>query len=197
VEVDLREDEVEGVHRLVTSLVAPRPIGWISTVNGDGTPNLAPYSYFNLVHTDPPVVMFAAEDREGRVKHTPTNAIDTGEFVVNLVTEDLAERMDHSAVTFDESASEFETVGLAAEPAETLDAPRVAAAAAHLECTVLETKRVYSSTLVFGEVRYVDVAEELLRDGKIDAREIDGVGRLGGPYFTGIDVLSLTRTTEY
>jgi len=194
-ETNLREEI--GVHRLLTSLVAPRPIGWISTVDADGAANLAPYSYFNLVHTDPAVVMFAAEDADGEMKHTPSNAIETGEFVVNLVTEAVAEQMEQTARPLASGESKFKSANLEAVPATTVDAPRVAASTAHLECTVSDTKQVHGSTLVFGDILYVRVDDGLLTDGKVDARKINAVGRLGGPYFTGIDRLSLTRSTEY
>lgn len=196
-DVDLRNEDVDDVHRLVTSFVVPRPIGWISTRDTDGGANLAPYSYFNLVHTGPPVVVFAAEDEDGRVKDSPTNAIDTGEFVVNLVTERLGERMDRTAAPLDTARDEFEYAGLERAPARTVDAPRVAEADAHLECTLYDTQRIYSSTLVFGEVQYVRVDEALCTDGRIDAQKVDAVGRLGGPYFTGIDRLPLERSYEY
>ena len=195
-ETDLRED-VPGVHRLVTSLVAPRPIGWVSTVDEADVPNLAPYSYFNLVHTDPPVVMFAAEDDGDRVKDTPTNALATREFVVNLVTEPLAAQMDRTARAAAPGENEFDEAGLEAVPATTVDAPRVAEAAAHLECVVVDTTRVHRSTLVFGEVQYAHVDDGLLTDGAVDARKVDAVGRLGGPYFTRVDRLPLTRSTDY
>jgi len=194
-ETDL--SDASGVHRLLTSLVAPRPIGWISTVDADGVPNLAPYSYFNLVHTNPAVVMFAAEDADGDLKDTPSNVIETGEFVVNLVTEAVAERMEHTARPLISEQNEFESAGLDAVPATTVEAPRVADSAAHLECVVSDTKRVHGSTLVFGDVQYVHLDDDLLTDGKADARRIDSVGRLGGPYFTGVDRLSLTRSPEY
>ena len=195
-ETDLRED-VSGVHRLLTSVVTPRPIAWTSTVDEAGVPNLAPYSYFNLVHTDPPVVMFAAEDDGGRRKDTPSNAVDTGAFVVNLVTEPLADRMDRTSRAAPPAVNEFEEVGLEAVPATTVDVPRVAEAAAHLECVVRDTKRIYGSTLVFGDVQYARVDDDLLTDGRVDAAKVDAVGRLGGPYFTRVDRLSLTRRTDY
>lgn len=194
-ETDLRGDT--DVHRLLTTLVAPRPIGWISTVDADGVRNLAPYSYFNLVHTDPPVVMFAAEDGGDGLKDTPSNAVETGAFVVNLVTEALGERMDRTAREAAAAENEFESAGLDETPAATVDAPRVAASAAHLECAVRDTKRIHESTLVFGDVEYVHVDDDLLTDGTVDARKVDAVGRVGGPYFTGVDRLSLTRSTDY
>ncbi|MCD2203379.1 flavin reductase family protein [Halobacterium sp. KA-6] len=195
-ETDLRGD-TPGVHRLLTSLVAPRPIGWISTIDTSGVSNLAPYSYFNLVHTDPPVVMFSAEDGDDGLKHTPANAIETGEFVINLVTEALAEAMEHTAHPASAAESEFKSAGLEEAPSVVVDAPRVAASAAHLECELRDTKKIHGSTLIFGDVRHVHVDEDLLTDEAIDARKVDAVGRLGGPYFTGINQLSLTRRTDY
>lgn len=181
----------DAVYRTLSSLVVPRPIGWISTVSDDGEVNLAPYSYFNAVSNDPPTLMFSASNSGGELKDTPQNALDTGEFVFNLVTEDLAETMD--ATSHSGEGSEFERVGLGREPSETVAPPRVADAKATLECEVSESLEVGSNTLVFGEVTLFHVDESLVSDGDVEASNVDAVGRFGGPYYTRTDLLEFQR----
>jgi flavin reductase (DIM6/NTAB) family NADH-FMN oxidoreductase RutF len=185
------EEEPESVYRTLSSLVVPRPIGWISTLASDGTDNLAPFSYFNAVTNHPPTVMFSASDREGERKDTPRNALETGEFVANLVTRDLLSRMDVTATHTGES--EFDLASLERVPAETVTPPRVGEARAHLECEVIDSLRIGTNTLVFGQVRLFHVDDSLLTDGKVDSAKVDAVGRCGGPYYTGIDLLSFHR----
>lgn len=181
----------DGLYRTMTSLVVPRPIGWISTVDGTGRDNLAPFSYFNAVSARPPVVMYSVGDRDGRPKDTARFALETGEFVANLVTEGVLERMDATSAAVD--GSEFDTAGIEREPARRVAPPRVADALACLECEVVESLRLGSHTIVFGEVNHLFVDDALLTEGKVDTRKVDAVGRLGGPFYTGIDRLEFTR----
>lgn len=185
----------DSVYRSLTSLIVPRPIGWISTTAQDGTDNLAPYSYFNAIGSQPPVVMFSAGDHQGDLKDTARNAMDTEEFVYNLVTRDLIEDMDKTSAYVNES--EFKTANLEKIPSETISAPRVKKAAATLECEVIETNRIGSATVVFGEINLFHISESLVteEDGgkKVLAEKVDAVGRVGGHYYTGIDLLEFTR----
>jgi flavin reductase (DIM6/NTAB) family NADH-FMN oxidoreductase RutF len=190
---DLREDAPEDVYRTVTSAVVPRPIGWISTRTADGVDNLAPYSFFNAVSSGPPVVMFSAGRRDGRRKDSPTNAIESGEFVWNLVTEDVHEAMDATSASHPPEASEFDAAGIERAPSVAVDPPRVAAAHCSFECEVYESMDVYDNTVVFGEVIYVHADETILTDGKLDTRKIDALGRLGGPYYSSIDITDFER----
>lgn len=179
------------LYRTLTSLVIPRPIGWISTVDESGAINLAPYSYFNAVSSRPPVVLFSANERDGEMKDSSRNALDTGEFVVNLVTEDLLSAMDTTSTSAD--VDEFEAAGLDRSPSRTVAPPRVAAAKAHLECRVRETVQLGTHTVVFGDVTHISVDDSLLTNGAVDTLKVDAVGRLGGPYYTGINVLDFER----
>lgn len=185
------EAEADAMYRTLTSLVVPRPIGWISTVGADGRDNLAPFSYFNAVSSRPPVVLFSAGQRDGRPKDSARFALETGEFVANLVTEGLIEVMDATSAPVD--GSEFDAVGIERAPARIVEPPRVADALACLECTVVDSVELEANTVVFGEVGHVHVDESLLTDGKVDTRKVDAVGRLGGPFYTGIDRLEYTR----
>lgn len=192
-ELDPREHDRSDVYRIVTSTVVPRPIGWISTRTEDGVDNLAPYSYFNAVSSYPPVVMFSAGSVDGERKDTPRNAIESGAFVYNLVTEPFGEEMDETSARVDPEEDEFETAGVERAEAVTVDAPRVAEAAVSFECELYDSLQVYENTVVLGEVTYVHVDDEILTDGKVDSRKIDAVGRLGGPFYTAVDIMDLER----
>ena len=185
------QERPRSVYRTLSSLVVPRPIGWISTVSADGTDNLAPFSYFNAVGNSPPTVMFSAGDRDGQPKDTSQNALDTGEFVTNLVTEEFVPAMDKTSEAV--GGSEFDAGDIERTPAETVTPPRVANALAHLECEVADSIRIGGNTVVFGEVTFVHVDESLVSDGAVDAREIDAVGRFGGPFYTRTDLMDYTR----
>lgn len=180
------------MHRIITTLVSPRPIGWIST-RDDERDNLAPYSYFNVVSTSPPVVMFSGSTDDGEPKDAGRMAVETGEFVVNLVTEELAAQMDATSAPLGD-VSEFDFVGLERADAKTVDAPRVAGAAACLECTLYDTMEIHDNLVVFGAVEHISVDERLTTDGVVDMEKVDSVGRLGGPYYTRVDMLEVERT---
>lgn len=189
-EVDA-EANADAMYRTLTSLVVPRPIGWISTVGESGRDNLAPFSYFNAVSSDPPVVLFSAGTHEGRPKDSARFALETGEFVANLVTQDVIKSMDASSASV--SGSEFDSAGIDRTPARTVEPPRVGAAHACLECSVRDSLKIGDHTVVFGEVQHVFVDEALLTEGKVEARAVDAVGRLGGSFYTGVEPLDYTR----
>lgn len=190
------DEDPDAVYRTLTSLVIPRPIGWISTVDEDGNENLAPFSYFNAVSDRPPTVMFSAGDLDDGLKDTPRNALETEEFVANLATRDLVESVDKTSAYVDEN--EFDVAGLERTPAETVAPPRVASARAAMECEVSESLRIGRHTVVFGEVTLFHVDDSLTTDDdgtqKVEGAAVDAVGRCGGPYYTGIDLLDFTRT---
>ena len=171
--------------RVIKTAVSPRPIAWISTVDEDGNPNLAPFSSYNYVSSSPPVLVFNSGDREdGEIKDTPRNAIETGEFVVNVVTEELIEEMDLTAEALPTGESEFTHANVESAPSGTVAPPRVADALISMECTLYDSMRVYDRTVVLGDVVRYHVAEEAMKDGKVDSNLITTVGRLGGPYYT-------------
>lgn len=193
-ECPLADWDAESLHRLVSSIVVPRPIGWISSRDADGGGNLAPFSYFTVASTAPPVLALSFEPRDdGSRKDTPTNIEATGEFVYNLVTESLLEAVDLTSAPLEPDENEFGVADVTRAPAETVDVPRVAEAAAHFECTFEESLDMYGNTVTFGRVRHVHVADELLDGGEVDATLVDAVGRIGGPFYTGIDVLPTER----
>ena len=169
-------------HDPFKAIVAPRPIGWISTLDTAGRPNLAPYSFFNAVHSRPPMLAFTSES----MKHSAANAIATGEFVFNLCTRALFEAMNISSGALAEGASEFEAAGLATAPCRIVRAPRVAASPAALECRVVQSFRFHDMDgaplegwMIIGQVVGVHIDEACLRDGRFDTGAVQPLARCG------------------
>jgi len=186
-EFDPEEEGVGWCYRTLTSIVVPRPIGWISTTGTDGVDNLAPYSFFNVATTDPPTVLFAPGRRshaaDGRTD-TARNARETEEFVVNLVTTEFAEPMNETSATLDPGVSEFDHVGLERAPSTVVDPPRVAGVAAAMECSLREIQSVGAHELVLGEVVRFHLDDRLLTDDdRVDVTEVDAVGRLASSWY--------------
>ncbi len=180
--------------RIIKSAVSPRPIAWISTTSPDGVDNLAPFSSYNYVSSDEPVVLFNTPYAEGDdQKDTPRNALETEEFAVNVVTEPLAEQMDTTAASLEADESEFDFAEVDRAPCERIGPPRVADAVVTMECTLYDSMRIRDRLTIFGDVEYVHVADDVLTDGQIDAAKFDTVGRLGGPYYTVSDLLEFER----
>lgn len=184
------------IDRLIKTAVTPRPIAWVSTVGVDGVHNLAPFSSYTYISTATPVLVFNASDStDGTRKDTVRNAIDTDEFVVNTVTTALTEQMDSTAVSHPPAVSEFDVADVKRADSVVVEPPRVAEAVVSMECQVFETKEVFDKTMVFGEVVYFHVADTATTDGKIDSRNLNTIGRLGGPYYTEIRRLDIERST--
>lgn len=166
------------------ALVAPRPIGWFTSLNQDGSVNVAPYSYFNAVADDPPVVLFSSGGLS-RVKDTARNAVEQGEFVHNLVTWDLREKMNMTSEEVDEGVDEARLAGLELVPCELVKAPRIAASPASFECRTLQTVEVPQNgkddahLVVFGEVIGIHIRDDALEDGRFDPEAQKIIARLG------------------
>lgn len=193
--IDPTEQTNDENYRTMISATTPRPIGWISSVSTDGITNLAPFSHFNNVCAATPVIMFSVGtlNREG-LKDTAQNVFDTEEFVVNVVTEPLSEQMNRTADSIPTGESEFDYADV--EPAEShvVSPPRVADSMVSLECTLYDSQRVYTNDMFLGEVELIHISEDAMTDGRVDTEKIDSVGRLGGPFYTQLDRMSLTRS---
>ncbi|WP_430683002.1 flavin reductase family protein [Leptolyngbya sp. AN02str] len=174
-------------YRLLTSVVAPRPIAWVSSISSEGVPNLAPYSFFNAVAGFPPVILFSLSYRrkEPREKDTLRNVRETGEFVCNVVNETTAEAMVKSAADWPYGTSEFEAVQVEAASSVDVAPPRVAQAPVAMECKVTQIIPVEGATnvMVLGRVVRFHIQEELYlpEQGLVDTRQMRPVMRLGGP----------------
>lgn len=184
------------------SLVVPRPIGWISSQDADGRVNLAPYSFFNAVASNPPIVMFSANGvhYEGGLKDSAKNAEETGEFVCNLATYSLREKMNASSASLPRNSDEFQVAGLTPTPSRLVKPPRVAESPVHLECLWIKTVALpcnnpdEPNTVVFGKVIGIHIDDAVIKDGMIDTAALKPIARLGYMDYTVVDnVFSMNR----
>jgi len=174
-------------HNPFPALVAPRPIAWITTVGADGTTNLAPYSHYNIVSVDPPMVMFAPSDKEGQgsPKDTLRNVREIPEFVVNIATWRLRELINASSAVLAYGDSELERCALATAPSMLVRPPRVEGVPAALECRVFDTLRLpvgkggRASSIVIGQVVGIHIDDAMIVDGRVDALKLAQLARLG------------------
>lgn len=171
------------VNKLMTSLIIPRPIGWISTVDVNGIRNLAPFSAFNYVSHAPPMLMASFSPREGRPKDTLANIMATREFVVSLVTEELGEQMNCTSGNYPPDVDEFQVANLTPVPSVRVAAPRVGESPVNMECVLVQILELPRSTnvVVIGEVVLLEVADRILNErGTADPRKLKPLARVGG-----------------
>lgn len=195
------QHESRGMYKLLSAVVTPRPIAWVSTRATDGTPNLAPYSFFNVVCGTPPTLLFCPSYRDTpHPKDTLTNIQNTGEFVVNLVTTATVEAMNVTAVEVAPEVNEFERANLTQLPSKLVNVPRVKESPVNLECKLQQIIPVSEQTggayIVIGTVVYVHVDDDIYdaERGYIDFDAYDVVGRMGGASYTRTrDRFDLTR----
>ncbi|WP_254544276.1 flavin reductase family protein [Halomarina pelagica] len=181
--MEIDPSRTQSMYRTLSGAVVPRPIAWVSTTSEDGVDNLAPYSFFNVVSSAPPTLLFAPGDRPGGYTDTARNAIDTGEFVVNVVDRAMAEAMNATSATLRRGESEFEHAGVEAAPSTRVRPPRVAASPVSFECELTDFVEIGTGNAVFGEVVYAHVDDAVTTDGKLDVTKLDAVGRLAGSYY--------------
>lgn len=189
------------VYKLMIGSIVPRPIGWISTVDPAGVANLAPFSFFNAVASQPPTVAFspAIRSTDGGAKDTLRNLRSTGEFVVNIVTESLAEAMNLTSTEFPPEVDEFRSAGLTAAPSVSVSPPRVSESPIHFECRVEQIVEIGAGpgggSLVIGRIVHLHVDPAVLTgDDKIDLRALRPIGRLAGAAYCRVsDVFEMPR----
>ncbi len=177
------------VYRLLISSVVPRPIGWVSTIGLDGTLNLAPFSFFNAVGGNPPTILISVGQRKGDPKDTFRNIQDTGEFVVNIVNEELATAMNETAGEWEYHVNEFERAGVTAVPSIDVKPPRVAESPIAMEVKMTQIIPIDDThyTLILGRVVRFHIREGLRRsNGLIDATLLKPLARLGGDEYATI-----------
>ena len=183
----------EVIYPLLNSVVVPRPIAWVSTRSPDGVDNLAPHSFFTVSSVRPPVVQFTSVGAKDSLR----NATASGEFVVAFCTEELADRVNLTGTDYPADVSEFDAAGLTRAPSAVVSAARVAESPVNLECRVVGTHGFGSSTVVFGEVVWVDVDEVVLADGRPDIRLLRPVARLGADEWAGVGTVTSRRRIPY
>jgi flavin reductase (DIM6/NTAB) family NADH-FMN oxidoreductase RutF len=200
-EIDPSALEARSRHLLLTGLVVPRPIAWVSTVATDGALNLAPYSFFALVSSAPPTVVVSVGQRAGAEKDTLANARATGELVVNVVSRHVVEAMNASSVETPPEHDEFAFAGVTPAPSRVVRPPRVAEALAHLEARVTRIVPVenddgaVANHVIFARVVHVHVDDALFTPPhRVDARGLDPVARLAGLGYAAMgDLFDLAR----
>lgn len=188
-------------YKILTGAVIPRPIGWISTVDKAGNPNLAPFSYFNIVGDDPPHVMFSTVRTHGANKDTLNNVLETGEFVVNMVTEDTVEKMNLTAQHVAPDVNEFSLANLTQTPSLLVAPPRVAESPIHFECKLvhhyeLEDHTKGGAVMMVGKIVLFHIQEGFIDEQyKINENKYRPVARLAGSNYTTVGkVFSIKRS---
>lgn len=188
------------LYGILLNAVAPRPIAWVSTLSASGQPNLAPFSFFNAMCIDPPLLGFAPGLRQpkqvdalrGEPKDTLRNVRDTKEFVVNVVTYELLNPMNVTSGEYDASVNEFELAKVTPAPSRLVRPARVAESPVSFECRLYRildfSPAPTSSSLVIGEIVYIYMNDAHIKNGRLDRNSLDLIGRMGG--------IQYTRTTD-
>jgi len=199
-ELDLAKLSVAEAYKLLIGTIVPRPIAWVSTVSPDGVTNLAPFSFFNGVCSNPPSLLFCPVNHsDGREKDTLSNIRATKQFVVNIATEDLAMQVNQSSADYPSGVSEFKEVGLTPAVSIKVKAPRVAESPASFECELIQIVSVGpggagSGHVVIGKILYAHFDDRVYQNGKILVQELRPIARLGGPSYCPVrDIFDLPR----
>lgn len=175
------------IYRFLSGAVAPRPICFASTISADGTVNLSPYSFFNVVSADPPILAFSPllSGKDGSRKDTLNNVLEVPEVVINIVEYEHAQRMSDTSAAFPPEVNEFEQVGFTQVPGQTVRPPRVGECPVSFECTVDQVIALgdgpMAGNLILARVQCIHVKDHYLNgDDKLDATSLDLIGRMGG-----------------
>lgn len=189
---DPAQMDMEGVYKILTGLVVPRPIAWVSSRSPEGVNNLAPFSFFVAITPSPPHIAISIGERGGTTKDTLRNLQAAGDFVVNTVTAEVVEAMNTTSGDWPPEVSEFDAAGLTTIPSDLVSAPRVEEAVANMECVVRQILPVggppYGAHLVIAEVVRFHVRDGLvLERGRIDLHALHAVGRLAGSTYASTD----------
>ena len=180
-QIDPSQHSAPDNYKLLTNLVVPRPIAWVTSQNAEGVVNLAPFSFFNAVSGNPIyLVISVGVNDAGEMKDTAKNILASGEFVVNMVTEELFDAMNVSAADFPEEESELAAANLHAAPSVKVKPPRVAEAQASMECRLHSSQQLGKNTLIIGEVVMFHVADHLMGP-RMHVNNFAPIGRLGSP----------------
>lgn len=189
-EIEYDPDRGRELYKLLNSVVVPRPIAWVSTLSIDGVENLAPHSFFTVASAVPAILQFTSVGR----KDSLTNAVDTGEFVINLANRPLFEQVNATGTNFPAEISEFEAVGIKAEPSSAVRPPRVAGSPVALECRTEGTADFGDSVVVFGRLVHIAIDESVMVDGHPDIEKLQPLARLGKDQWSEIgEILEIKR----
>ncbi len=192
--VDPKALSPAAMYQFMIGVIVPRPIAFVSTVSQGGRFNAAPFSYFCGLTNVPPLLGISINLRSSSPKDTLNNIRDVGDFVVNVVSEELAARMVHSSGDWPDDVSEFELTGLTAVVSDLVRSPRVGESPVSLECRVYREIELGQTSFVVGEILRAHVAESVLTNGRVDITKLKPLGRLGGTHYSVVhDVISMPR----
>ena len=175
----------EGFNRVFTGVIVPRPIAFVSSMSADGYVNLAPYSFFNAVSYDPPTIVFSSSRHVGnKQKDTLANIEETGEFVINIVSDEIAEAMNITAAEYPAEADEFQIAGLTQAPSQIVRPPRVAESPVNMECKLEQVVPIGSGDhahgLVIGTILLMHVRDDVIDGHRINQDKLMATGRMAG-----------------
>ncbi len=201
ISLDPKELSMKDKYKLLIGAIVPRPIAFVSTLSKDGVANLAPFSFFNGISSDPPCLIISTTYRssDGEKKDTARNIEDTGEFVVNVVTEEIVGPMNQTSAEYAQDISEFEKAGLTKAPSQIIKAPRVAESPINLECKLYQTVHIGapgpgSSILIVGEIVHYHLRKDVYEDGRILTEKLKPVGRLAGTSYCPVrEIFNIPR----
>ena len=190
----------EGFNRVLTGVVVPRPIAFVSTISNSGNINLSPYSFFNAVSYDPPLIIFSSSKftSDGKLKDSLSNIEQNGEFVVNIVNENIVEAMNKTAAEYPENVNEFDIANLTQIDSDLVKPPRLRESPVNMECKLeriitLGTE-AHPQGLVIGEIIQLHIDDEIISGHRINHEKLKPVGRLAGNMYTHTyDVFELMR----
>jgi flavin reductase (DIM6/NTAB) family NADH-FMN oxidoreductase RutF len=186
---DPAQESPQDIYKLMVGAIVPRPIAFVSSIDEAGVLNLAPFSYFSAVCSRPPTVLFcpAVRTSSGSKKDTLKNVLATGEFVINIVSEEIAPQMNQTAAEVGPEVDEFALSGLTPLASVAIRPPRVAESPAQMECRLREVITISDqpggASIVVGNVLRFHIREDLVDDFRIDPEKLQAVGRMGGPTY--------------
>jgi flavin reductase (DIM6/NTAB) family NADH-FMN oxidoreductase RutF len=191
--IDPSQHDYADIYKLMIGIIIPRPIAFVSSIDVAGVRNLAPFSYFTACSSNPPVVCFCTSVRSGPRPHKDTleNIRATGEFVVNVVSEEIAEQMNKTSAEVAPEVDEFVLSGLTPVASDLVKPPRVAESKAQMECKLRQivpvSEKPGGGILVLGEVLRFHILESVLDGFKVDPEKLNAIGRMGGPTYVRTD----------
>lgn len=179
---DVEKLQPQHIYKLMISSIVPRPIAWVSTVSKDGVFNIAPFSFYAGITSEPPLLMISIGKKESGVKKdTWKNIEDVGDFVINIVTYDLIEKMNITATAFDEKVDEFVEAKLSPEKSDSVNSPRIKESPINIECKKEAIIDIADMGIVIGRIVRFHIDDDLINEkGYIDNRKLKIVGRMGG-----------------
>ena len=190
-EISPESSSSQDIYKILIGTVLPRPIAWVSTVDASGNINLAPFSFFTVASVNPPILCFSPLLQENSIeKDTLVNISQTGEFVVNIVSYSLAQTMNRTSGPYPSDVNEFDVAGATAKQSTLVKPPCVADSLVNFECKLHQIIPLGSEpragNLVLGRVCNIHIHPDIVRNGEVDSKSLDAIGRLGGNMYTTI-----------